>query len=170
MSLARWLRDERGITTTETAFLLPVILIGLMMFFELARLALIVVIGNLALDSALQSLRYDRQLRLDAESEVSDLVQSRMIKAAYGYLDSASLRVQVTTYSSLEAYGESNRRGEKDTDDDSPVLSVQVELTQGWITALPALLNLTDNFNYTYRQVVGNLFEPNNAGKGAIKT
>ncbi|WP_455923429.1 TadE/TadG family type IV pilus assembly protein [Pseudomonas putida] len=154
------LRDERGITTTETAFLLPVILIALMMFFELARLALVIVIGNLALDSALQSMRQQSELRLDAETQVAAQVQERMVSAAYGYLDSAVLQVQVTTYSSLQAFGEGEQHGEDDDDNDSPILSVQVELTQDWITALPALLNLSDSFTYTYRQVVGNLFEP----------
>lgn len=150
---------QRGITTTETAFLLPVILTGLMMFFELARLALVVVIGNLALDSALQSLRIERTLRLDDESAVATLVEQRMIAAAYGYLDSGELQVEVNTYSSLEAFGEDTRRGEDDNESDSPILSVEVGLTQGWLTALPALLNLSDSFTYTYRQVVGNLFQ-----------
>ncbi|RMV72775.1 hypothetical protein ALP05_03217 [Pseudomonas caricapapayae] len=167
MTLRRAWRCERGITTTETAFLLPVILIGLMMLFELARLALVVVIGNLALESSLQSLRSERQLRLDAESAVADRIQQRMQAAAYGYLDNASLEVQVTAYSSLRAYGESNRDGAEDSDADSPVLSVQVELTQAWVTALPALLNLTDSFNYTYRQVIGNLFEPASNSEGS---
>lgn len=151
---------QRGITTTETAFLLPVILIGLMMFFELARLALVVIIGNLALDSALQSLRQQSAIRLDNESSVAEHVEQRMIKAAYGYLDDSDLQVEVTTYSSLEAFGEGERKGADDDDSDSPILSVQVQLTQDWMTALPVLLNLSESFTYTYRQVVGNLYEP----------
>ncbi|MHC8285489.1 hypothetical protein ACYZUD_01330 [Pseudomonas sp. XS1P51] len=153
-------RSQRGITTTETAFLLPVILIGLMMFFELARLALVVVIGNLALDSALQGLRQQSNLRLDNESGVAEHVEQRMIDAAYGYLDSADLQVEVTSYSSLEAFGGGTRKLEGDDDTDSPILSVQVQLTQNWMTALPTLLHLSDRFTYTYRQLVGNLYEP----------
>lgn len=163
----KWLAGrhrQRGITTTETAFLLPVILIGLMMFFELARLALVVVIGNLALDSALQGLRQQTSQRLDNEAVVARTVEQRMIDAAYGYLTAGDLQVEVNTYSSLEAFGNGVKKGEDDDDSDSPILSVQVELTQSWITALPALLNLSDSFTYTYRQVLGNLFEPGSGG------
>ncbi|KAF1070381.1 MAG: hypothetical protein GAK45_00796 [Pseudomonas citronellolis] len=150
---------QRGVTAVETAFLMPVILIGLMMFFELARLALVVVIGNLALDSALQGLRSEASLSLSDESAVAQEVEQRMLDASYGFLEQNQLQVRVTSYSSLAAFGEGVTLLADDTSADSPVLSVEADLAQDWITALPRLLSLSSGFTYTYRQVIGNLYQ-----------
>lgn len=148
-------RSQRGIAAVETAFMMPVILIGLMMFFELARVALVVVVGNLALESALASLRRDADLDFTNAALIQGLLETRMVNASYGVLGKGELAVQVHAYANLQAFA--NIAHTSEDDNAAPVVTVEVNLTENYVTALPALLSLPQTFNYQYRQVLGNL-------------
>lgn len=54
------LSQQHGVTAVETALILPVLLFGVMMLFELARISLMIGIGNLGLERALQDFRGDK--------------------------------------------------------------------------------------------------------------
>ncbi|WP_207281847.1 TadE/TadG family type IV pilus assembly protein [Pseudomonas sp. FW300-N2F2] len=148
-------RSQRGIAAVETAFMMPVILIGLMMFFELARVALVVVVGNLALESALASLRRDTRLDFTNAAVIQGLIQTRMVDASWGVLGAGELAVQVRAYANLQEFADIAHTNEDDNA--APVVTVEVNLTENYITALPALLSLPQTFNYQYRHVLGNL-------------
>ncbi len=91
-------RSQRGSVAVESAFLLPVILTTAMMVFEIARYALIIVIGGLALDTALNGLRQRSDLVLSRDGDVGAIIKAGMLVAAYGYLDADGLSVQTRTY------------------------------------------------------------------------
>ena len=59
-----FVKHQGGSLSVDVAFVMPVVLIVLMMMFELARMALVLIIGNLALDTALQDLRMDDTIDL----------------------------------------------------------------------------------------------------------
>jgi|AGTN01.3.fsa_nt_gi TadE-like protein. len=165
-------RRQRGAAAVETALLLPVLLTGLMMLFEVARLALLLIVGNLALESALSGLRRDTDLRLTDDSAVADRVKERMLTASYGYLEADGIEVTVVSYADLASFGAALSGTEQDAAEDEedgesgnglPVLTVEVALAEEWITALPSLLGLDGTFSHTYRQVLGNLYRPEEA-------
>ncbi|MBX8528798.1 hypothetical protein K5D32_03970 [Pseudomonas cichorii] len=152
---------QRGVTAVETALIMPVILIGLMMFFELARIALVVIIGNLALDSALGGLRREK-VDLMATEQLQPLITERILLASYGYLKANEIQVDATSYSALQVMGADDASTDEPStelpDGSQPVIVVKVALQQAYITALPKLLALPDRFTYEYRQVLGNLY------------
>lgn len=159
-------RAQTGAIAVETAFLLPVILIGLMMLFEIARLALVITLGHLALESSLQSLRTRDDVSTLSPQMVSDRVREGMVRGAHGYIESENIQVDVTSYIDLAAFGASvaGDGGADDEEDDAPdrasgppVFSIEVALRRNWISALPALLGLPGSFTYTYHQVLGNI-------------
>lgn len=146
-------RSQRGSVAVESAFLLPVILTTAMMVFEIARYALIIVIGGLALDTALNGLRQRSDLVLSRDGDVGAIIKAGMLVAAYGYLDADGLSVQTRTYPGLSKFGDAGSDAEKDPD--YQVLTVEVVVDQDWITALPTFLGLPERFSHTYRQVWG---------------
>lgn len=164
---------QQGSAAVETAFMVPVMLIGLMMLFEIARLGLVMVVGNLALESALAALRQDTTLAFTDTGLVAERVKERMLTASYGYLKTDEVVVAVEAYKNLSAFGsalssEDGADETTDTEEDTqssaadtfPVLTVDVELTQQWITALPELLGFDAAYAHTYHQVLGNLYRP----------
>ena len=56
-ALKRLWRGQDAVTATETAFILPVLLFAVMILFELARIAMVIGIGSLALEHAVQDFR-----------------------------------------------------------------------------------------------------------------
>lgn len=162
---------QQGSVAVETAFMVPVMLIGLMMLFEIARLGLIMIVGNLALETALAALRHDTALAFTDTGLVAERVKERMLIASYGYLTMDEVVVEVEAYKNLSTFGAalsseaSEEKGEATEGESSdnktfPVLIVDVELTQQWITALPELLGFDAAYAHTYHQVLGNLYRP----------
>lgn len=150
---------------TETAFLMPVLLIGIMMFLELARVVLIISIGSTAMNASIQSLREEDTLD---EQTVQRLVLERIVddQYSYGYLSVNDVQVSVEKFDSLEkmgvAYGEAS--SEKKDDDTStvkelPVWNITVDIKKDYLTPLPRLLTLDDTFRYRFRQVIGHLYD-----------
>jgi len=143
--------------------LAPVLPAGVMMLFEIARMALVVIVGTLAFESALQSLRVDPSIDLvKDDGTVAGEVRERMLDASYGYLQSAEIAVRVNSYADLATFGAAlSESGDEETDGRRgyPVLAVEVTLNQEWISALPALIGIGDAFTHVYRQLLGNLYQ-----------
>ncbi|WP_437883774.1 TadE/TadG family type IV pilus assembly protein [Pseudomonas sp. LRF_L74] len=153
-----WLRDQRGVTAVETALILPVLLFGIMMLFELARIALMIGIGNLALERALQDFRQDRSFYAQGTAELQTAIEDRLVESSYGFLNDENFVVDVLAFDNLRQFGGGTADEDEDAKDHSPpILSVTVDLTQQFMTPLPALFGLGDGFQYQYRHLLGNL-------------
>lgn len=162
---------QQGVAAVETVLVMPVLLAGLMMLFETARLALVLIIGNLALESALDALRLDSDMLFSDTGTVAEKTKERMVSASYGYLTADQLEVRAVSYPSLAAFGNGLASGENEASEDGeeddsnaakgyPILTVEVDLTQQWVTALPSLLGFEASFSHTYRHILGNLYRP----------
>lgn len=169
----RCLSCSRGVIATETAFLIPVVLVGIMMFMELARIVLTVGIGNTALNGAVHSLRQETGLTPDT---VKELVAERMVEQgfSYGYLLPGDVEVAVEHFDSLEALGgkeSTAQTGEPQEDDIRPSLSrpvwiITVDVRKPYITPLPTFLTLENVFRYRFKQVLGYLEQDEQAAQG----
>ncbi|VXD00642.1 conserved hypothetical protein [Pseudomonas sp. 8Z] len=154
----RLLREQAGVTAVETALILPVLLFGVMMLFELARISLMIGVGNLALERALQDFRQERDFYEQTPEVLQAAIEQRLIDSSYGFLTENNFEVDVLAFDNLRRLGGAEADEENDSDDRSPpVLSVTVDLTQTFMTPLPALFGLGDAFQYQYRQLLGNL-------------
>lgn len=149
---------QRGSVAVETALLLPVLLTAAMMAFEVARYALVLIIGGLALNSALGSLRQQGNAVLAGGGNPAEIIRTNLRTAAYGYLDGAEIVVRATRFASLSALG--GLPPATDQTPDFPIFTVEVELTEDWITALPTFLGLAGRFSHAYRQVWGAQYRP----------
>lgn len=160
MHRARNWRNPRGVVAIEIAFLVPVVMIGVMMLFELARIGLIIAIGSAALDKAVETFHRDNQGNDNAE-QMSLLLKQRMVDAGYGYLTERDLTVNVLHFDNLNQIG-----GLTDSSNDEaveaeqntttlPVWSVTVQIEKAFITPLPEVLTLGDTFRYQYKHVFG---------------
>lgn len=150
------LRDQRGVTAVETALILPVLLFGVMMLFELARIALMIGVGSLSLERAVQDFRSNTSYYTgtDLQSEIAQ----RMIDSSYGFLTEENFTVDVLAFDNLRQFGGAKADPEEDAVDNSPpILSISVDMSQEFITPLPALFGLGNAFQYQYRHLLGNL-------------
>lgn len=158
MNAKALLREQDGVTAVETALILPVLLFGVMMIFELARIALMIGVGSLALERSLQDFRQDRAFYQQSPETLQEAIETRLVEGSYGLLDQSDLQVELLAFDNLRQFGGSQPNAELDDGDASPqVLSVTVDMTQHFITPLPALFGLGDAFQYQYRQLLGNL-------------
>lgn len=159
-------REQGGVTATETAFLLPVLLFALMILFELARIAIMIAVGSLALEHAVQDFRQDKAFYQKSPEILQADIEERMLTFSYGFLNDDNLEIDVLPFDNLHLLGQ-NRSGQytakEDKDDQSstlkspPILSITVDLTQTFMTPLPALFGLGSGFQYQYRHLLGNL-------------
>ncbi|MCL6360720.1 hypothetical protein CUU45_02620 [Pectobacterium polaris] len=153
-------RSTRGVIATEVAFLVPVVLVGVMMLFELARIGLVIAAGSAALDKAVQAFRLDN-LASDSAEQMGTRLKARMVEAGYGYLKEDDLTVSVLHFDNLSQLGgltngngsQDNPNGEETTT--LPVWSVTVQIKKAFITPLPEVLTLGDTFRYQYKHVFG---------------
>ncbi|MCW2291479.1 MULTISPECIES: TadE/TadG family type IV pilus assembly protein [Pseudomonas] len=158
MNAKALLREQDGVTAVETALILPVLLFGVMMIFELARIALMIGVGSLALERSLQDFRQDRAFYQQSPETLQEAIETRLVEGSYGLLDQSDLQVELLAFDNLRQFGGGQPNAELDDGDASPqVLSVTVDMTQHFITPLPALFGLGDAFQYQYRQLLGNL-------------
>lgn len=169
--MRRFMRQQGGVTAVETALIFPVLLFGLMMLFELARIALLIGVGSLALEHALQDFRHDNYFYERGDAELRQSVADRMIHHGYGFIDSDDINVDIMTFDSLRQFGGSEEESDEDEDDDGegykrdastpPIITVTVDLHENFMTPLPALFGLGDTFQYQYRQLLGSLISEN---------
>ncbi|WP_122665075.1 TadE/TadG family type IV pilus assembly protein [Pseudomonas viridiflava] len=150
-------RDQSGVTAVETALILPVLLFGVMMLFELARIALMIGVGSLSLERAVQDFRTDTRYYSQADLQ-SDIAQ-RMIDSSYGFLTEENFTVDVLAFDNLRQFGGAKPDPEEEdsTDNSPPILSISVDMSQEFMTPLPALFGLGNAFQYQYRHLLGNL-------------
>ncbi|MEC5342906.1 hypothetical protein ABRZ24_09880 [Brenneria populi] len=150
-------RGTRGAIAVEVAFLVPVVLIGVMMLFELARIGLVIAVGSVALDKAVQTFRLD-DLNASSAEQMRANLKARMIDVSYGYLQEDDLTVSVLHFDNLSQLGglETNS-GEDDGGgaETLPVWSVTVQIRKAFLTPLPEVLTLGDAFRYQYKHVFG---------------
>ncbi|NIF29782.1 pilus assembly protein [Pantoea sp. Tr-811] len=171
-ALQRLRRQQEGVTAVETAFILPVLLFGLMMLFELAHMAMVIAAGNLALEHAVQRFRTTPDYyRLSPEAMESQVAQ-RMVERSFNLFDAGELKVDVLPFENLRSFGESRYGPSQDDSTDQeeqqttdtalspPILSVTVDLKQNYMTTFPALFGLGDGYQYQYRHLLGNLPSP----------
>jgi Flp pilus assembly protein TadG len=175
-ALQRLRRRQDGVTAVETAFILPVLLFGLMMLFELAHMAMVIAAGNVALEHAVQRFRTTPNYHQLSPEALAAQVVKRMDERSFNMFRTSELKVDVLPFENLRSFGES-RYGTSagaDTDDDAvsqeqatadtvfspPILSVTVDLKQDYLTVFPALFGLGDGYQYQYRHLLGNLPSP----------
>lgn len=155
-------RRQRGALAVEAAFVLPVVIAGIMVFMELANIGLTIDMGSTALERALQQFRSDTSGLQSGTME--SLVRQRMVNASHGYLSESNIAsVSVESFSSLDAMGGGTSSTDDDTEDSDsstevPVWRVTVDIRKDFITPLPRLLSIDSNaFRYRYQQLLGYL-------------
>jgi hypothetical protein len=156
MASRRLVRSQAGVTAVETALILPVLLFIVMMLFELARVALVVAVSHLALEQALQELRQTPAFY--ATPNLEQTLTQRTAHYAWGIIDASQISLQAQRFDSLLRFG--GTPAEDDSEDDAarrPIISVDVSIEQTFMTPLPALFGLGDQYAYRYHQVLGNL-------------
>jgi len=157
-TLRAMMRDQQGVTAIETALILPVLLFGVMMLFELSRISLMICVGSLSLESALQDFRKERAFYKQTSQVLQEAIEQRLIDSSYGFLTEDNFEVEVLAFDNVRRFGGGEADEEQDAIDRSPpVLSVTVDLTQAFMTPLPALFGLGDAFQYQYQQLLGSL-------------
>lgn len=157
---------QRGALAVEAAFVLPVVLTGAMMVFELAYIGLTIDMGNTALERALQQFRADPPAVLQPGS-MQALLRQRMVAASHGYLEANNIAaVSVENFASLDAMGGGvpvaggNGNGDPTGDDNAgvPVWRVTVDIRKEFITPIPRLLAIDSGaYRYRYQQLLGYL-------------
>ncbi|WP_417796599.1 hypothetical protein [Terasakiella pusilla] len=162
-----FVNHQGGSLSVDVAFVMPVVLIVLMMMFELARMALVLIIGNLALDTALQDLRMDDTIDLTEAAVVAPALKEAVLIHGFGYLKDDDIEMEVKAYRDLATYGALMAGEEPDEDDEEqegkassyPLITVQMNITQAWATALPGLMGFSGDHTYRYFEVLGNLYQ-----------
>lgn len=176
----RPVQRQRGALAVEAAFVLPVVLTGAMMVFELAYIGLTIDMGNTALERAIQQFRADPANVLEA-GRMQSLLRQRMVAASHGYLEDSNIAaVNVENFASLDAMGGGTASGTASGNDsgsgaeqsggaasaatDVPVWRVTVDIRKDFITPLPRLLAIDSGaFRYRYQQMLGYLPAENSA-------
>lgn len=155
-------RRQRGALAVEAAFVLPVVLTGAMMVFELAYIGLTIDMGNTAMERALQQFRADPAAVLEAGA-MQGLLRQRMAAASHGYLTEANIAVvNIENFASLDAMGggsEAPSTGSASANvNNVPIWRVTVDIRKDFITPLPRLLAIDSGaFRYRYQQMLGYL-------------
>lgn len=155
-------RRQRGALAVEAAFVLPVVLTGAMMVFELAYIGLTIDMGNTAMERALQQFRADPAAVLEAGA-MQGLLRQRMAAASHGYLTEANIAVvNIENFASLDAMGggsqEPSTGSASANVNNVPIWRVTVDIRKDFITPLPRLLAIDSGaFRYRYQQMLGYL-------------
>lgn len=173
-ALRRLRRADDGVAAVESAFILPVLLFGLMMLFELAHMALVIGAGNLALEHAVQRMREVPDYYRLGAGALQQRLGERMQERSFGLFEASEIKVDVLPFDNLRQYGETRGGGgdsSSQTGSDAqtgaqtpldtvfapPILSITVDLKQAYMTVFPALFGLGDGYQYQYRHLLGNL-------------
>lgn len=166
-NLRLWISRQDGVSSVETAFLMPVVLVSLMLLFEIAHMMLVIIIGNLALDSALKNVRDAEGISLGSSQYLSDAIISNMRQEGFGYLNKVQLTPEVMVYENLDMMSSDGGDEDNDSSDDDSsgastmplVVAVSVESKVPFITPLPALLMMSNQFGYRFHQITGTLYQ-----------
>ena len=104
--LRRLWRDQQAVTATETAFILPVLLFAVMILFELARIAMMIGIGSLALEHAVQDFRREKSFYQKSPDLLQADIETRMLEYSYGFLTEDNLEIDVLPFDNLHLLGD----------------------------------------------------------------
>lgn len=158
--LLKFIKKNNASTAVETALIMPVLLFGVFMLFELARLVLLVAVGNIALEHALQDFRSDSSFSSEQVDEIQTQIADGLVSHSFGFISGDEFSVEVLAFDNLYQFGGGTAEEDEKqniTDNSPPIISVTVNLREDFITPLPALLGLEDSFQYQYRQLLGNI-------------
>lgn len=158
-------RKQRGIVSVEAALIFPVLLFILVMFFELARIALVIIAVNTSLERSVQQLRFEDNFYALKQNQLNQLITDKIVNQSYGLVNEENISLEVHTFSNLgEFSGSSTKSGDDSRDSDetpdytnSPVLNLTLTLHQTFITPLPSLFNLGTSYQHEFQQVLGDL-------------
>ncbi len=163
-SLRSGRHSQAGVSTVETAFLMPVVLVSLMLLFEIAHMMLVVIVGSLALDSALKDIRDTEGISLNDSEYLSASIVTNMRRNSFGYLNNVVLNPDVMIYKNLNMMSTEAGDEETDTQADNQgtmplVVAVTVESQVPFVTSLPAMLLMSNQFGYRFHQISGTLYQ-----------
>ena len=158
-------RKQRGIVSVEAALIFPVLLFILVMFFELARIALVIIAVNTSLERAVQQLRFEDNFYALKQNQLNQLITDKIVNQSYGLVNEENVSLEVHTFSNLgEFSGSSTQSSDSSSDSEetpdytnSPVLNLTLTLQQTFITPLPSLFNLGTSYQHEFQQVLGDL-------------
>ncbi|CAM3758532.1 hypothetical protein VA7868_03168 [Vibrio aerogenes CECT 7868] len=158
---------QAGIVSVETALIFPVLLFILTMFFELARIMLVITIINFSLERAVQNFRQDDDFYALNESRIAAVIKQRVIESSFNFVSAENIDLELHSFADL---GElSAGRGQKDDDSSqtdneqihsyttAPVLNMHLILKQNFITPLPELFDLGTSYQHEFQQTLGDL-------------
>lgn len=146
------------------AFLLPVMMVAVMMFCELARMGIITTLANSALDKAVAATRSNEAA--PSRQAVERRVEHVVIAQSHGYFTDQDISVQVMGYPALSLsqdtphapadLGNSHQADSPPFDTPlPPAFSITLSVSKPFLTPLPALLTLGQRFRYESFRVVG---------------
>ena len=168
-SLRVFERKQKGIVSVEAALIFPVLLFILVMFFELARIALVIIAVNTSLERSVQQLRFEDNFYALKQNQLNQLITDKIVNQSYGLVNEENVSLEVHTFSNLgEFSGSSTKSGDDSRDSgsdseetpdytNSPVLNLTLTLQQTFITPLPSLFNLGTSYQHEFQQVLGDL-------------
>ena len=159
-------RKQQGIVSLEAALIFPVLLFILVMFFELARIALVITIVNTSLERAVQNLRSEDDFYSLGEAQLNSLIVERVASYSYDLVDKTNLELELNTFATLGDFsGTTDSSGSRDANDDddtptyanAPILNITLTLNQDFITPLPQLFDLGSSYQHEFQQILGDL-------------
>ncbi|MCB5363323.1 hypothetical protein H0484_06090 [Pusillimonas sp. CC-YST705] len=126
------------------AMLVPVLLVGCMMLFELAHLGLTIYSAGAALDRTLARWTLEPQL-IPAPESLPQQLSEQVSQALSGRLPASSILVQVRDFTPQKGQRAANNRAR----------SLTMDVYQTYVTPLSGLFGLGDAFRYRYKRFMG---------------
>ncbi len=160
--LRRLRRRDQGIVSIEVALIFPVLLFILVMFFELARIALVITVVNISLERAGQNFRQMEDYYALGESRISTIIQQRVVDYSLGLVSAANVKLNMHSFASLGEFSGSASSSDSSDDDaesytNAPVFNLTLTVQQNFMTPLPALFGLGHSYQHEFSQVLGDL-------------
>ncbi|WCN11208.1 TadE/TadG family type IV pilus assembly protein [Marinomonas mediterranea] len=154
-SIAHFLRNKDAVVSIEVALIFPVILFILMMFFELARIALVISLVDVSIEQSVQSFREDALFNTLTEEEIKTTTSENIIAHSFNMIHEDSIQIELQRFSNLNEFADVKES--ENTYYSLPILNFSVYLNENFITPLPQFFGLGDSFQHEYRHVLGDL-------------
>ncbi|WP_219701619.1 TadE/TadG family type IV pilus assembly protein [Marinomonas lutimaris] len=154
-SIRFFIRKEKAVVSIEVALIFPVILFIAMMFFELARIALIISVVGVSLERTTQEFRYNKDFISIGEEGIKQTVSDKVVENSYGLIYENNIKVDLQSFSDLNDFASVDI--ESGSYRSLPILNFSVLLNDNFITPLPGFFGLGNSFQHEYRQVLGDL-------------
>ncbi|KZN12255.1 TadE/TadG family type IV pilus assembly protein [Marinomonas sp. TW1] len=154
-AILHFIKSRNAVVSIEVALIFPVILFILMMFFELARIALVITLVDVSIEKSVQNFRADASFNTLSEDEIKQIVSDDIIKNSYGVILPDNIYIELQQFSNLNEFAE--LRASDNNYYSLPILNFSVYLNEEFITPLPNFFGLGDSFQHEYRYVLGDL-------------